>query len=583
MKGKWLTKMVLCIGLAAQAAAGTAPQTKPVKNVVPDLQLPPETQWNHFSPELIPDFTVPRRPDPTLGTNMPVKFLVWHNIGRGMFRTVTNGTEKEKYDSERVAMLKKGISHIYYSVMRTQVEHVPTGGDPSDPTGLPLDSLTQVVIGHGVGDDSAFKTDWDKWIAWWHSNVEDSLGPLGAYRHGKPAPICLTFTDYEATYAWGNSQDDANHLVVGMYAMLEKTRGYVGQMYLGPLNTCGGISEAMYTGGDKTIAWFSPTDDTVPAAYQGKKLEGNPRIVAGFEVSHYMESFLPEGYQAKDQHDEDFFVVTHFGESPTAEHWAARVGGLTEGCYQYTQPAGQKLIAQLKIVCDRQSGYQYAKEEGRDRWIKQFARIGNIIALPDGHEYPSVIGTEPVSNFVAEGQMLLACFSGANGVNFWGAGPHDPRPHDKATHAQSGEKASDREHANVDMEPMNYTLKAFWRMGAKTTLASGRKLSFYDICDGTEEYLNWQTEVSYDGGKTYPETRAIDWQLAKKTAVRAVVNRKKKAIFILAFQPYGVEQDKIVVRYTGHGATFKQLLKVPAGKVMIYAFDLPGVRNTEKK
>ena len=134
----------------------------------------------------------------------------------------------------------------------------------------------------------------------------------------------------------------------------------------------------------------------------------------------------------------------------------------------------------------------------------------------------------------------------------------------------------------VDRVPMNYTLKAFWRMAQKVTLESGRKLSFYDICDGSEEYLNWNTKVSYDGGLSFPVTRALDWQLEKRTAVRAVVNLKKKAIFILAFQPYGVEQDKVMLTYNANGVTFKKTLAVPSGKVMIYAFDLSGVKASTK-
>lgn len=578
-KGRWsMTSrsygLILLMLVSVCAGAAPAPRTKPQANVVPDLILPPETQWNHFSPELIPDFSIPTRFDAVLGTNMPVKTLIWHNLGRGMFRTVTNGTEKEMYDSERVAMLKKGISLVAYTVMRSTTEQLQTGADPSNPAGLPFNSLTQIVVGQGCGNDSAFKDDWQKWIAWWESNVDSSAGPLGAVRSGKPSPICMTFTDYESTYGWGNSQDDANHLVVGMYAMLNRTQGYVGQMYLGPLNTCGSLGDDVYHAGSKTIAWFSPTDDAVPEAYRGKKIDGNPRIVAGFEVSHYWETSLPEGYQAKDQQDKDFFVVTHFGKAPTVEHWAARVGGLTEGSYQYTHPGGQRLIAQLKVVCDRRSGYQYSKDDGQTRWIKEFGRFANTLSGPDNTEYPSTIGSESVSPFVAEAQMLLACFSGANGVNFWGAGPADPRPRPKAGNPQRGEKQNDPDYANVDFEPMNYTLKAFWRMAQKVTLGGGRKLSFYDICDGTEEYLNWNTKVSYDGGKTFPVTRALDWQLEKRTAVRAVVNQKKNVIFILAFQPYGVEQDKVMVTYHAKGVAFKKTLSVPPGKVMIYAYDL---------
>jgi hypothetical protein len=115
-------------------------------------------------------------------------------------------------------------------------------------------------------------------------------------------------------------------------------------------------------------------------------------------------------------------------------------------------------------------------------------------------------------------------------------------------------------------------------MDQKVALENGKHFSFYDICDGTEEYLNWNGLVSYDDGKTFKGTRAVDWQYDKKTAVRAVVNRKKQVIFILAFQPYGVEQNQVVVKYNANGANFTQKINVPAKQVVMCAYELKGVR-----
>jgi hypothetical protein len=561
--------------LADQSESKPATPSKPPPNMVPDLTLPVETDWNRFRPEWIPDFKIPKRFDPVLGTNMPVKLLIWHNVGRNMFRTVTNGTDKEMFDSEREAMLKKGISLLAYHCMRAMTEQLQAGDDPTNPAGLPFDSLTQVAVGEGCGDDSAFKDDWDKWIAWWRGNVDNAAGPLGAVRPGKRSPICMTFSDYESTYGWGVNQADANHLIVGMYAMAERSLGYVGQMYLGPLNTLGYIPDNVYTGGSTTFAWFNPANDEVPEPYRGKVLQGNPQIVAGMEVSHYMESFLPEGFMIKDQHGKDFVTVTHFGKEPTTEHWAARVGGLMEGCYQYTKAGNQHLIAQLKVICDRRSGYQYSPDDGGPLWNQAYNRLGITQSGPNNTEFVSPIGSEKVPSFPAEGQMLLACFSGAYGVNFWGSAQFNdfiPKPRDGSP--ERGEKHDDRTIGNVDRESITYSLKAFWRMAQKATLENGKRYSFYDICDGTEEYLNWNTQVSYDGGKTFKGIRALDWQWDKQTAVRAVVNHKKGVIFILAFQPYGVEQDKVVVKYKGNGVEFKKAIRVPANKFVMCAYEL---------
>ena len=122
-----------------------------------------------------------------------------------------------------------------------------------------------------------------------------------------------------------------------------------------------------------------------------------------------------------------------------------------------------------------------------------------------------------------------------------------------------------------------YVLKALWRLAQPATLEDGRNLSFYDICDGSEEYLNWNGKVSYDGGKTFQQLRALDWQLQKKTAVRAVVNRKQAVIYIMAFQPYGVEQNQVIVRHDVDGCQFQKKLDVPQGTVVLQAYCLTGL------
>jgi hypothetical protein len=91
--------------------------------------------------------------------------------------------------------------------------------------------------------------------------------------------------------------------------------------------------------------------------------------------------------------------------------------------------------------------------------------------------------------------------------------------------------------------------------------------------------LNWNTKVSYDGGKTFQQLRALDWQLQKRTAVRAVVNRKQAVIYIMAFQPYGVEQYQVVVKYDANGCQFQKKLDVPPGKVVLQAYCLTGLSN----
>jgi len=65
--------------------------------------------------------------------------------------------------------------------------------------------------------------------------------------------------------------------------------------------------------------------------------------------------------------------------------------------------------------------------------------------------------------------------------------------------------------------------------------------------------------------------------LQKKTAVRAVENRTQGVIFIMAFQPYGVEQNQITMKYDVDGCKFEKTLDVPPGKVVLQAYCLVGL------
>ena len=545
-----------------------------IPNVVPDLDLPAETQWNHFSPELIPDSKIPSRFDPVLGTDMPVKWFIWHQPGRNMFRTITDGTEAAMFESERKAMFSKGITAVVGMMSRLPERERDSLFDPA----------TQLTIGRGTHDDD-FRKEWSSWIKWWQDNVQEggawakSRNPDGTLR------LFLVYPDYESTYTGAADQQAANYLTVANYAMLEKTAGYVGQQYFAPLNSLGNVTEDMYSGGARTVAWFSPADGSVPERFRGKKNEGNPRIIGSLEVSHFYESWQPEGRWIKDQHGKTWFAITHFGPNPNVEHWAARVGGNIELSQQYTRRAGQKMIAQLKVCNDRRSGFQYDPEYAAfhgGKWNQDFNRHGITHPGPNNKDFLASIGCETMPNFIAEAQMVLGYFSGADGINFWGSAYRNeftPRP--RQGNPQRGEKHSDPAYGNVDREAYNHVLKALWRLAQPARLEDGRNLSFYDICDGNEEYLNWNTKASYDGGRTFQQLRALDWQLQKKTAVRAVVNRKQAVIFIMAFQPYGVEQNQVIVKYDVDGCNFVKRLSVPPGKLVLQAYRLTGLANNK--
>ena len=285
-----------------------------VPDVVPDLDLPRETQWNHFSPGLIPDSKVPGRFDPVLGTNLPVKWFIWHQPGRNMFRTVTNGDEATLFESERRAMFNKGITAVVGMMTRW----------PERDLNHPFDPATQLTIGRGTHDD-AFRQDWNAWIKWWQDNVAEGGAWAQAHSQNGKLRLFLVYPDYESTYTGAADQQAANYLTVANYAMLEKTSGYVGQQYFAPLNSLGNVTEDMYAGGAKTVAWFSPADSSVPEPFRGKKNEGNPRIIGSLEVSHFYESWQPEGYWIKDQHGNNWILAGYWQCSLDCQRFPAKV------------------------------------------------------------------------------------------------------------------------------------------------------------------------------------------------------------------------------------------------------------------
>jgi len=433
--------VALLWGMSVSAAAV-------VPNVVPDLDLPAETQWNHFSPEFIPDSKIPSRFDPVLGTKMPVKWFIWHQPGRNMFRTITNGSDAVMFESERQAMFSKGITAVVGMMTRL----------PERDINNPFDPATQLTIGRGTHDDG-FRKDWNSWIKWWQDNVEEGGVWTKARTQNGKLRLFLVYPDYESTYTGAADQQAANYLTVANYAMLENTVGYVGQQYLAPLNSLGNVTEDMYAGGAKTVGWFSPADTSVPERFRGKKNEGNPHIIGSLEVSHFYESWQPEGHWIKDQDGKNWFAITHFGPKPNVEHWAARVGGNIELSQQYTRRAGQKMVVQLKVCNDRRSGFQYDPEYAKfhgGKWNQEFNQHGITHPGPNNQDFLASIGCETMPNFIAEAQTVLGYFSGADGINFWGSAYRNefsPRP--RQGNPQRGEKHDDPAYGNVDREAYN--------------------------------------------------------------------------------------------------------------------------------
>ena len=527
---------------------------------VPDKILPPETKWNNFSPTLFEDFDVPESYDSVMGRNMPNRAFIWHNVGRNMFTSLAN-------------MFKKGVTAVNHTIPK--------------PTDLPMEGK-RVQIGGGdglggVGKDDTVQNMFD-WTAGEATSICTSLG-ITKDANDK-FDVFMALPDYEGVHTKADNQDDANFLQSYAEGQKSVIGNYRGQMYL---NSIGGglanIYRDMFTGARRSFAWFNAANGSAVSAANGKKFEGDVEQVQCIELSYYYETMLEDGKIAKDQNGSDFFTVSHFGsefstsdslnKTSNCQHWAAIVGGNIQIAYANGKDFGQKVIVQLKNSCQVGDGYLYNQENAQyngNRRIQEWNRYGTLQPSPQG-DYTTPIGSEMVTNFVAEAQVALAYFCGAYGINFWDSGfEQDLRPSIKSeSNPRRGARYNDFSYANVDFEPNNYMLKTLWRLSQKVNLG-GKSYSFMDICDGQETVLNEKTVGSWDGGTTFRTYNPLDWQVEKKTPMVAVVNNAKKVGFVLAFQAYGVEQNKLTFQYKESGANVSIDLNVPANKVIIKGF-----------
>ena len=517
---------LFCIGFSSIAFSQNLVKVIPVP-------VPVQNNWNDFHTQFISDYDVPTSYDSVLGMQAPNKQLIWHTPFRNIFRT-QGGDDAVGHASERNNMFHRGITAFNSHTTEVCTEQeADTRWNPSCMGPNPVfETQTQIVTGGGIGgDDIDIRGNWNDWLNWWRSQPEMAYASRASQTNGK-ANVFLTYPDYESTYTHGSDQLATNYLVTGMYAMLEKSNGYVGQMYLGPINSGGYINEACYDPNNVTPAWAWATDGSVPSAYQNKTNKGNRKIMGSIEVAHYYETLLPQGLQVKDQNNTNWFITNHFGANANVEHWAARVGGLTECSFKHTNAYKQKLVVQLKANCDRSDCYQYSPEAvwNGGRYIKEYGRYAT-----QQPGFTSNTGAEFITPFIQEGQYSLAYFSGAHSINLWNSAfTPDAIPKTKVGNNQRGTKFDDPTYGNVDLEGYSYVLKA---MKSMNTSQNGLP-SFMQLCDGKEIYYNENTEVSIDGGLTYHTYRALDWQLLQVPPVRVVYNPVSGKGACLSFLAY---------------------------------------------
>jgi len=565
-----LTNYIETGGDCATCLSIPTPPNGGVISVLQDLEIPQVTQWNYFNPNDIPDFNPVKSVDAKTGELLPNKWFIWHTPYRNLFGTTQT--------SQLVSLFKKGITSIngskiggYYNGIESIITADRMVGDAGAGLNTPVDDNY---------------TSFENWAT-------EGFGYANTYKiptlNGKSRAF-LVIQDYEGDYADLTTQMSANLHTIALWKGVNTGNGRYGFQYGGGKNSASYATSRLYTAESNNV-WNLPADNTVPLYYQGKSAAGNDRIIGMFELAFTYEAFLPEGYQVKDQNGFNWFRISHFGSEcdntygynslANANNWAAQLGTHCETYYGYHKLLNQDVIAQIKPTNESDDGFHYNvknSQYNQGRYIQQFYENG--ITYLEGAcncEQKSTLGSEYVTPFIAEGQVILTYFSGVKGINWWSSDFTDVAiPRAKSGNQRRGAKYNDPNYGNRDLESYVYTLKALWRLNQKVTLNNGQSYSFNEICDGTEVYLNQTTKVVYDTNGLTTQYRALDWQILKKSPVRAVVNVSKNVVFVVAFQAYGVEQSQITFKLTDYGANISELIDVPAGKIVVRAFPLTG-------
>lgn len=570
-----------CVGQAAPSnyinVASPISQGETSIGTVPDLTISTPTLWNYFNIDEIPDFAPARSLDAKTGQFLPNKGFIWHAPYRNLF-----GINDSEY-TRLERMTKKGVTAWNTSKLPPYSQSIASIVTP--------DRIVSENYGLGEngGNPHPEEASYNAFLNWGRGGVANALAYGVAPINGKYGHL-MTISDYENLHTNLTTQIASNYHTVALNGMADIAIGRVGFQYGLGLNTGGYYTSNLYAGSNNV--WALPANNLVPSDFVGKSSASNNRIVGVNEITYAYETFLPEGYQVQDQNNNNWFTIKHFGaeldntynggnlNGCNAQHWATNVGVGTETAYQVHKSypnGGQDVVIQLKPVNETDNGYHYDQRFAVNRGNK-YANYVNRYAITNtngGTEYLQAPGSEYVTPFIAEGQVVLAYFSGAKFINFWSSDFSDIAiPKSKIGNPRRGAKYNDVNYGNRDLESYSYTFKALWRLNQKVTLSNGQQYSFNEICDGTEVYLNQNTKVVYPGSASITQLRALDWQLLKRSPVRAVVNQAKNVVFVLAFQAYGVEDATVTFKLTDYGANISETINLPQGKIVIKAYPL---------
>jgi hypothetical protein len=193
-------------------------------NIVPKLTITPEVMWNRFSPNLIPNFTIPTANHAEVSQTLPVRWFIWDAAARNCFGT-TGTTNTEKATSERTNMYAKGITAIGQNRLRNCLEIEQDGGNCFIGT-------TPVMDGWKVVGSRFFYNptgDLTGWIAFAKANVDWTSSRLKLALDADKYPLFLMFQEFLGGLAFENNTNSRDYIGTLSLATLDRSKGYVAQ------------------------------------------------------------------------------------------------------------------------------------------------------------------------------------------------------------------------------------------------------------------------------------------------------------------------------------------------------------------
>jgi hypothetical protein len=521
-----------------------------------EIVIPEETEWNRFRPEIIPAVNLPTKLDPVTGLVLPDKWFIWHSPFRNMFGYVANQNVTDpvtRLNNELTGMRRLGFMAQLWNFTEPCYETTQTFSNGTNctftTTQTTLDVAKEVISGENplgyLGEDP---------MTFANRSYDDFIGGINYSRkpliNGKYQSLGY-ITDGENIYTAGNEQKDVDALGNAYYKIATDIRGYIGNQYFAPNNSLGVMSDDFFAGNNAMLSWHGTINAGV---HTGKSLKNLNQIVSISEMGTYYEDMLPEGTVIKDQNNNNWFTISHFGTNvgfdidykkpggANARHWAVQYGGITFKNAKDAHATGHKHLMSFKPGNQIGNGYIYSPESSAwhdGKYIKDF----DLSMGPEYYNQPNVTQTPndtPLPPYIMEGAVLLTMFEGADGIYLWNSAWNKVlHPITKTGNARTREHQVDPTRDRVPRDFYTHYLKGQSRLGQKYTFGDGTQLSFLDlVAQSDTRYLLDQTEYSIDGGTTYKKVIPLEWSRQKLPPVLMVVNDRLAKAFIYAQEAY---------------------------------------------